>query len=518
MRDPDPTQPARPPSPFAAMLDGLSPWFAAILEQMPVGVLVAGPDARLLKGNQRLEALLGQSVEAIEADRASQRRSTTREGLIMSPDDWPIVRAIRFGCVIADEEVVFERPDGRVIILSINAAPVRDPEGRIVGGVSIISDVTASRHAEEALRESENRFRMLMELAPSAMAVHVGGTLVYLNRAGARLLGAESPEALLGRNVLEFVHPDSVRIATENMRRVLETRQPSAGVAEKLIRLDGSVLDVEVTAIPMVYQGQQAVQIALQDMTSRRRAEEQRLELEALRQADVLKDQFISILSHELRTPINAIMGFGSILDDEIVGALNPAQHEYLRKILSGSEALLYLVNDLLDMSQIQAGKFALERGPTHVAVLAREVCDRLAVLAEQKSLTLCNEVPSDLPEVTADGQRIGQVLLNLVNNAIKFTPEGTIRLRACLQADALRVEVIDTGIGIALEDLARLFRPFTQVDMSSTRRAGGTGLGLSISKALVEAHGGQIGVESEFGKGSTFWFTLPLPSGTGPR
>ena len=233
-----------------------------------------------------------------------------------------------------------------------------------------------------------------------------------------------------------------------------------------------------------------------------------------LKETDTLKDQFLSILSHELRTPINVVSGFGSILDDEIAGPLNEKQHEYLRKMLAGADNLLLLVNDLLDMSRIQAGKFALSLQATSFLEVAENVLANLNPLAAQKRQVLLNEVPPSLPNVNADPQRIAQVLANLVNNAIKFTPKGgRIKVRACVKGKDLLCEVEDNGIGIGItkEDFPKLFNRFSQLDMSTTRTAGGTGLGLSISKALIEAHEGKIGVESEEGKGSIFWFTLPL-------
>ncbi len=231
-----------------------------------------------------------------------------------------------------------------------------------------------------------------------------------------------------------------------------------------------------------------------------------------LTQADRMKDEFLSILSHELRTPLNAIMGFGSILDDELVGPLNEMQHTYLSRMLGGGDALLGLINDLLDMSRIQAGKFTLEPLAFPLQRVLQSVQDNLAPLAAKRHHTMTLEAPSDLPLVYADEQRIAQVLVNLVNNAIKFTPDGgTIRVTARRDGSAIRIAVEDSGIGIAPEDMDRLFKPFSQLDMSDTRIAGGTGLGLSITKALVEAQGGNIGVTSEPAKGSCFWFTLPI-------
>jgi signal transduction histidine kinase len=230
------------------------------------------------------------------------------------------------------------------------------------------------------------------------------------------------------------------------------------------------------------------------------------------REQDILKDRFLSVLSHELRTPINAILGFGSILEDGVAGPLTDEQKRYIGKINLGAEHLLSLVSDLLDMSRIQAGKFTLNPEPSRLGPIADEAVSELSVLAEQRRLTLENHMPPNLPEVTVDPQRVRQILVNLLGNAIKFTePGGTVALSARMDGDAVRLEVADTGVGISPENQKKLFSPFTQLDMSATRRAGGTGLGLSISKALVEAHGGHIGVTSAVGKGSTFWFTLPV-------
>lgn len=234
---------------------------------------------------------------------------------------------------------------------------------------------------------------------------------------------------------------------------------------------------------------------------------------EELRRLDTMKDEFLSIISHELRTPINAIMGFGSVLDDELVGALNPEQHRYLQKMLTGSDHLLSLVDELLDLSRIQAGQLHLERAPVDLRALIEQSLAGLAPLAEQKRLHLESHLPEGLPTAMVDGRRLNQVLINLISNAIKFTPEeGTITVRAGLDGHGLRVEVGDTGIGITDADMTRLFQRFNQVDTSYIRKSGGVGLGLAISKGLVEAHGGEIGVRSEPGRGSTFWFTLPIP------
>ncbi|HEY9723049.1 MAG TPA: ATP-binding protein [Oscillatoriaceae cyanobacterium] len=257
-------------------------------------------------------------------------------------------------------------------------------------------------------------------------------------------------------------------------------------------------------------QGVMVFAIEVSDRVENERLQAERIQ--ALQVADRMKDQFLGILSHELRTPINAIMGFASILNDELAGPLRPAQHQYLDKVLGGAEVLLTLINDLLDLSRIQAGKFTMSPESVDFEAIAHGVVENLASLAAQKQLRLDAHLEGAPYDLVADPQRLQQVLVNLVGNAIKFTPEGgTVALKARRMGDRLRVEVTDSGIGIAEADLSRLFKPFSQLDMSKTRRVSGTGLGLSIVKALVEAHGGEVGVQSRLEHGSTFWFTLPL-------
>ena len=258
--------------------------------------------------------------------------------------------------------------------------------------------------------------------------------------------------------------------------------------------------------------------VIAQDVSDRvARARLQDATISQLREVDRLKDEFLSVISHELRTPLNFIMGFASLLDDEVVGALNPEQRRYVDRILSGTDRMLLLVQDLLDFAAMQAGRFTLQRCPASPRALMTEVAAALRPLADQRGVALRLEAaPEEL--VMVDGARIVQVLTNLAANGLKFTPAGgVVTLNAAVTATAtgrtLTMAVADTGIGIAADDLPKLFTRFQQLNMGSTREAGGTGLGLSIVKALVEAHGGTVAVESAPGQGSTFSFTIPLPA-----
>jgi PAS domain S-box-containing protein len=348
------------------------------------------------------------------------------------------------------------------------------------------------------------------------MMAFIDRDLVYRwnNPIHSRLFGV-SREDLIGKSVFEVVPAEALARTTALYQRVLETKAPQRIDGVPFGRADGPSSYWDVDYVPVFDEHEEVAGILVLAVDASDRLERERLhhaQIAHLQQVDRMKDQFLSILSHELRTPLNAVLGFASILDDELMGTLNAHQHQFLAKIMNGTEVLLALINDLLDMSRIQAGKFALQPAPMDVGAVVREAVDHLAVLADRKDHTLTVEVPTGLPPITADAQRVKQVLINLIGNAIKFTPDGGhISVRVVETPGALCLQVTDDGIGISPEDVGRLFHPFTQVDGSNTRAAGGTGLGLSISRALVEAHGGALNVESEPGRGSTFWFTLPL-------
>ncbi len=248
--------------------------------------------------------------------------------------------------------------------------------------------------------------------------------------------------------------------------------------------------------------------------------EEANKELKVL---DQLKSEFLANMSHELRTPMNSIIGYTQLLIDGVDGPINDDQKESMKKVERNAEHLLSLINDILDLSKIEAGKLVLELKPLSLEVVVVDTVDTISPLAEDKQQKLVVDVAGNLPQIMADADKIRQILINLLNNAIKFTPRnGIITLNADLwqgippagldpEKNYLLISVKDTGIGIKKEDVDRLFGEFVQLDASASRKYGGTGLGLSITKRLVEMHDGAIWVESEYGKGSTFSFVIPF-------
>jgi signal transduction histidine kinase len=232
------------------------------------------------------------------------------------------------------------------------------------------------------------------------------------------------------------------------------------------------------------------------------------LQIEA---ASTAKSQFLANMSHEFRTPLNAIIGFTEVLQDQIPGPLNAEQLEYLGDVHNAGQLLLRLINDVLDLAKVEAGRLELFYETFPIAQTVREAVTALRGAAEKKGITLHLNLPPDLGLITADQIRLKQILFNLLSNAVKFTDHGGVSVTAAIEDGQLHLAIADTGIGIRAEDMQRIFVEFSQVDASHARRHEGTGLGLALSKRLVETHGGRIWLESQFGTGSEFHVLLPL-------
>jgi signal transduction histidine kinase len=227
--------------------------------------------------------------------------------------------------------------------------------------------------------------------------------------------------------------------------------------------------------------------------------------------ADRTKSAFLATMSHELRTPLNSIIGFTGILLQKMVGPLSSEQEKQLKMVQSSARHLLDLINDILDISKIEADQLVIGSEAFDMSSAIRKSVEKILPMAEKKGLIISVSINPEGIEVTSDRRRVEQILLNLLSNAVKFTDKGQIRLDCRKEDDWLVTSLSDTGIGIRPEDLTALFTPFKQVDTGITRQYEGPGLGLSICKRLIELMGGKIWVESELGKGSTFTFTLPL-------
>jgi signal transduction histidine kinase len=239
--------------------------------------------------------------------------------------------------------------------------------------------------------------------------------------------------------------------------------------------------------------------------------ERERKTVERLKEVDRLKQEFLANMSHELRTPLNSIIGYSEVLLDGVDGDLNDEAMEDVEAIHTSGKHLLSIINEILDLAKIDAGQMRLALQDKELVDILKHVVNSSQVLVKDKAVAVELEEINAIPLAYIDPVRLNQIMLNLVGNAIKFTEEGKVKVRYGLaDPDTIRVEVVDSGIGMNPEQLGLIFERFRQVDGSSTRRAGGTGLGLTITKQLVEMHGGTIGVDSTEGVGSTFFFHLP--------
>ena len=395
-----------------------------------------------------------------------------------------------------------------------------------IGVVAILVTANRIRHrvsernrADRILKESEERFRSVVETSPDAIAqIDLNGCFLMANHRMAILAGFDSVNDLLcsGKTGFDLLAPDEHERARDNIRKLLEV-----GVLPNIeyrgVRPDETELPVEISAslLRESCTDRMTMILLIRDITDRKRVEEMLQEaLEDAEAANRAKSEFLANMSHEIRTPLNAVVGMTGLLLDT---TLTLEQRQFAEIARSSGESLLTVINDILDFCKIEARKLDLEMRDFDLRNLLEDTVEMLAVGANQKGLELACVVAPEVPSlVRGDPGRLRQALVNLMGNAIKFTHHGEVIVRVDAEAQddrtiMLRLAVTDTGIGIPPDHLCALFRPFTQVDGSTTRKYGGTGLGLAIVKQLADLMNGRVGAESELGKGSTFWFTAAL-------
>jgi len=408
----------------------------------------------------------------------------------------------------------------------------------------VARDITERKKMEEALRESEGLFRTLVDrMLDPVIIIGWDGAILFGNQAMARLMNLASPEEALGRNMAEYLHPDSLTKASQNMEKTSQTGQGGTVEEYRLITREGRSLWVEGIGTNIPFQGGTADLACFRDITRRKQAEEElrrlneNLEeknrqlqdsLERVNQlaveaqaANVAKSQFLANMSHEIRTPMNSIIGFTDMLLDT---NLNPEQTDYLRTIKRSGDALLSLIDDILDLSKIETSHVSLEAVDFDPELMIYEVCDLIQPRLAGRPVELFCRIGDETPaRIKGDPARFRQVLLNLLGNAVKFTEAGEIGVDLGVdgvEGDLVRlhIQVRDTGIGIPADNLEFIFGSFQQLQGESTRRYGGTGLGLSISRELANLMNGNIWAESEPGRGSVFHFTVACKGVTAPR
>ena len=404
--------------------------------------------------------------------------------------------------------------DGKRFTSRLRIARWRDAAGRLAGFTIVARDLSADKQAERAIREQQAYSANLLDSYVDAIVTtDTDGIITSANPQMCTLTGRSRNE-LVG-TLFATQTTDPTR-AQDAIRSVLG----KGALADCELAIRGARdLTVVVSCNATILRGAddriRGVFVAARDISARKRLEDELRrkndELEErnrqVQEANRLKSEFLANMSHELRTPLNAIIGFSELISDGKAGALTDDQREYMADILTSGRHLLALINDVLDLSKVEAGKMEFLPERVELAAVAAEVRDILRSLAGKKRIAITTEVDRSIGPVTIDPGRLKQVLYNFLSNALKFTPDGgrvTIRIMPAGEAE-FTLEVEDTGIGISREDLSRLFVEFQQLDASSAKKYQGTGLGLALTKRIVEAQGGEIGVRSEPGRGSVF-------------
>jgi len=493
---------------------------ATTLDSIGDAVIVTDVEGRVTRMNPVAERLTGFTLAESRGKRLEEVFRIENEDT-GAPVESPIRRVLSEGVVVglANHTVLVAR-DGTRWPIADSGAPIRRDTGAIRGVVLVFRDVTDQRQAEESLRRWELVFKHACWGICLGSASNV--RFAAVNPAYAEMHGY-TVEELIGA-------PISIVWPTDTHKKMDahtdEAREQGRLVAETIhVRKDGTMFPAEVVASTILdNRGKPVWFVAnVQDVTERKRLQEARaraIELEAenrrVEEANRLKSEFLANMSHELRTPLNSIIGFTELIYDEQAGPLHSKQREFLEDILSSGQHLLRLINDVLDLAKIEAGKVDFSHEPVDLELLVQTVVQSLSAGALAKNIQVAVSVDPSLSDVELDPGRFKQVLYNYLSNALKFTPERgfvTVRIEP-EEGNRFRLEVEDTGPGISAADKDRLFVAFQQLDSSIAKRYEGTGLGLALTKRLTEAQGGTVGVRSAPERGSIFFAVLPRRPG----
>lgn len=462
----------------------------------------------------------------------------------LHPDDREIFSQVSTSTNALDNEFIYAhtpvramegrhlRPDGTINWFYCQVAAEMDADGTVVGYVGTLTDITERKQAEQALQESRAMLQSILDTIPQRV-FWKDRQLYYLgcNRAFAQDAGLPNAQEILGKTDFEMPWDNFASAYQADDTEVINQGIPKLNYEELLQNSSGEQHWLQTSKVPLTNSSGEIVGVlgTYEDITDLKQSEAQLRQMNEqlahtnleLERATRLKDEFLANMSHELRTPLNAVLGMAQSLQDGILGPLNERQLKAIATIDRSGNHLLELINDILDLAKIESGQLELDISPVSI----RSLCDMSLTLVRQmatkKNIQLESDLLPNLGRILADERRLRQVLINLLDNAIKFTPNGgTVILTARYQPSAenrgdnvghwVEFSVTDTGIGIAEEDFNRLFQPFVQIDSSLNRQYSGTGLGLSLVRRIAELHGGNVTVQSELGRGSCFTVQIP--------
>ena len=493
---------------------------AAIVESSNDAIVGKTLDGRITSWNRAASELFGYTAEEIIGKSVQLLLPADRRA-----EEMDILSNIFDGKVVPPFETVRLAKDGRRLDLSISISPIRDASGRIVGGSKIARDIGAQRRMMAALLASEARLRFALEVAKIGdWELELQTGVMHRSIRHDQCFGYDEPQSEWSvAKLLDHVHPED-RLRVMLTYRLGLQREEDWRTEFRAVWPDQSIHWLRIHGTTRYDTGDKSRMLGIvMDLTEQHAAEEERRRADRLEgdnrqihEANRLKSQFLANMSHELRSPLNAIIGFADLLASDGISVAPEQRRQFIGHIASSGRHLLKLINDVLDLSKVESGKFEFFPEAVHLPDLIGDVRSVMFSLLQRAGLTLQVDVLPEVASVTVDPARLKQVLFNYLSNAIKFSPHGgTITVRASPEGeDGFRIEVTDRGIGIAPADLQRLFVEFQQLDDSYRKRHQGTGLGLALTRRLVEAQGGSVGVRSVLGSGSTFHLVLPRVPG----
>lgn len=496
--------------------------YSSLVDNLPVQILRKDLDGRFTFTSQSFCELLGKSSKEILGKTDFDFYPTELAKKYREDD----VRVASTGELFEDIERYEKHEQTRFV--QVMKSPVRNASGNIIGVQAVFWDVTHRKQAEAELEQERYLLRALLDNLPHNIYFKDSASrFIRVNRAMADYFGLKNPDEAIGHTDFDYFREEHARQARADEERVMETGEPLVDREEMETWPDGTDTWVSTTKLPLYDQDGRIIGTfgISRDITEKKLAAQALQQAkDAAESANRAKSDFLANMSHEIRTPLNAIIGMTELVLDS---TLSDSQREYLRMVIESGDALLSLINDILDFSKIEAGKLDFDHTLFDLQESLGDTMKSLAYRAHTKGLELACRIHPDVPSVlVGDVGRVRQIVINLVGNAIKFTDKGEVVLEVQYTDKSqgmaqLRFAVTDTGIGIPDDKLDSVFHAFEQADSSTTRRFGGTGLGLAISSRLVEHMGGEIWVESELGRGSTFqftaWFDLPTPDEVRP-
>ncbi|NIP80958.1 MAG: GAF domain-containing protein [Gemmatimonadetes bacterium] len=529
----------------------------SVVKQMPAGVLLADvPSGRIIMSNTQVTAIWRRTLR--HASRVADYAlwgGRRRDGGPLPAEDWPLARSIQHGETVRGEEIEIERGDGTMGVVRMSSAPVLDSADRQLAAVATVYDVTREREDEarhtfleaatEALNASLELDDTLRSLAQVAVGRYADWCIIYRS----------ADDGSVRRVVADHADPgsvDAVRAFSSGtlppesdhpVARVIREQAPMLveEIGEADLRIasahDPEILDVarelqptSAILLPLVARGEplgalvvvrsggrfREADLELMSELARRGglAMDNALLYEQARAADRAKANFLAVMSHEFRTPLSAILGYADILTAGVHGALNPKQERHLERVKASVRHLSHLVDEILSFASMEAGRERVRVGPVDAVAATTNVVGIMEPIAEAAGLELRVVLPDAPLPVRTDASKLSQILINLLSNALKYTPAGEVVLELTQTEDRLVCTVTDTGPGIAAEHLETVFEPFWQVDQGEGQRITGTGLGLAVARRLARLMGGDVRLESELGSGSRFTLDLPLDAG----